>query len=385
MKNNLKKIFIFIFMMIISIVLVGCNKTEVNKTTTTKKKDIYTGDGSIIYLHYYRFQGDYNTWTVWGWNDGQEGHSFDFEDDSGDLSYGGKVAKIYTTADCKKVGFIVRRGDWAEKDCDIDRFIEVVDGFGVDNPMHIYVLEGQEEFGYSLETAPKKTKRFKTAYWNSDNTIYVSATNEMNSSTFHLFADDTEVQISRANINGLSGTLTISQNVDYNKSYILKGTFDEEVQIEVTFDGVFGTESFGLAFNYDGELGAIVSESSTTFRVWAPTSSNLVLNIYDNGTTLADSTTAHPGTDTPVETHQMTKVAKGTWEYTASSNLHGSYYTYTVTNSSGTHEVVDPYAKGCGLNGQRGLVVDFSKVNPSGWEYGKRGDMSLSYVDQIQF
>ena len=47
MKNSLKKIFIFIFMMIISIVLVGCNKTEVNKTTTTKKKDIYNWIANI--------------------------------------------------------------------------------------------------------------------------------------------------------------------------------------------------------------------------------------------------------------------------------------------------------------------------------------------------
>ena len=35
---------------------------------------------------------------------------------------------------------------------------------------------------------------------------------------------------------------------------------------------------------YDGELGAIYSKDSTTFRVWAPTSDNVKVKFYKNST-----------------------------------------------------------------------------------------------------
>jgi pullulanase len=65
----------------------------------------------------------------------------------------------------------------------------------------------------------------------------------------------------------------------------------------------------------------------------------------------------------------MVKGEKGVWSVTVTGDLAGKYYTYVVTNGSyNEKEIVDPYAKGCGLNGQRGMVVDFSKTNPTGWE-----------------
>ena len=326
MKTKLNKLFIFLFLTCISLVVVGCGKTDkTTKPSKTTKDDTFKGDGSCVYLHYYRFQGDYNNWDVWGWGEGLDGHAFKFVEDSGELSYGGMVAQINTTVDMKKVGFIVRRGDWAEKDVASDRYVILPDDFSIDNPVHIYVLEGVEEFGYSLDAAPSKVKKFKNAYWNSENTIYIIATNDINASSLHLYADQDEVEITSKSINGSSGTITAKDKVNFFKSYTLKGTFDEEVEIEVSFDGAYETAGFGEAFNYSGELGAIVSQSSTTFRVWAPTSSALVLNLYDNGTTLDDSTQAHPGTNTPIHTYNMTKGEKGTWEYTINENLHGTY------------------------------------------------------------
>ena len=383
MRIKIKKFLVLSLLALLSLAVVSCGKATTTVEKTTKKEDVFEGDGSCVYLHYYRFQGDYTNWDVWSWGDGQEGHAFKFTEDSGELSYGGMVAKINTTVDMKRVGFIVRRGDWAEKDIASDRYIELPADFSVDNPVHIYVLEGCEEFGYSLETAPTKTKKFKNAYWSGENTIYIIATNPINANTLKLFTGDTELEITGRSINGIKGTITLKEKVDFNKDYTLKGTFDEEVSIEVSFDGAYETEGFGQAFNYDGELGAIIKDNKTTFRVWAPTSKALKLNLYDNGTTLEDSTTAHPGTNTPIATYDMVKGEKGTWEYVANSNLHGTYYTFTVTNSSGTHEVVDPYAKSCGLNGQRGLVVDFSQVNPTSWEYGNTGNTGLANVDQI--
>lgn len=65
----------------------------------------------------------------------------------------------------------------------------------------------------------------------------------------------------------------------------------------------------------------------------------------------------------------MTPGEKGVWSKRVDGNLEGKYYTYVVTNKKYDHqEVVDPYAKSAGVNGLRGMVVDFRKTNPEGWE-----------------
>src|SRR5690606_41831591 len=44
-------------------------------------------------------------------------------------------------------------------------------------------------------------------------------------------------------------------------------------------------------------------------------------------------------------------------------------FPYTTLFRSGeTHEVVDPYARAVGVNGERGMVVDLRRTNPEGWD-----------------
>jgi pullulanase len=93
-----------------------------------------------------------------------------------------------------------------------------------------------------------------------------------------------------------------------------------------------------------------------------------VLNIYDYGTPITYASVAPSNVKTqavPSKRVQMVKGQQGVWEVTIPSNLHGKYYTYSVTNGSSTNEVVDPYAKSCGINGLRGMVVDFDQINES--------------------
>ena len=64
----------------------------------------------------------------------------------------------------------------------------------------------------------------------------------------------------------------------------------------------------------------------------------------------------------------MTKGEKGVFSIKVDGDLHGKYYTYVVYNSQNNGvEIVDPYAKAAGVNGLRGLIVDFSKTNPEGF------------------
>lgn len=61
----------------------------------------------------------------------------------------------------------------------------------------------------------------------------------------------------------------------------------------------------------------------------------------------------------------------GVWSVTINGDLLNKYYTYSVTHGKTTKETADVYAKACGVNGQRSMVVDLSTTNPEGWENDK--------------
>ena len=63
-------------------------------------------------------------------------------------------------------------------------------------------------------------------------------------------------------------------------------------------------------------------------------------------------------------THEMKNIGQGTWEFIVSGDLHGTYYTFTVDQNTETY---DPYAKSAGVNGDRSMVIDFSKAQPENW------------------
>ena len=102
---------------------------------------------------------------------------------------------------------------------------------------------------------------------------------------------------------------------------------------------IFDSEYFAENYHYDGtDLGAVIHGDSTTFKVWAPTASKVVLNLFEAG----DGVEAYKSVD-------MVLGEKGVWSHTEACG-HGTYYTYTVTTSVGTQEAVDPYAKSAGVN-----------------------------------
>ena len=117
---------------------------------------------------------------------------------------------------------------------------------------------------------------------------------------------------------------------------------------------------FDATYNYDGELGAIYTKASTTFKVWSPISTEIKVRLYNNGT--PTSVNNEKGNDTYSE-YTMEKKEKGVFEAKVMGDLAGKYYTYVVTNPSYKNkEIVDPYAKSTGVNGCRGMIVDFSVI-----------------------
>ncbi|MFW5893024.1 MAG: type I pullulanase, partial [Bacillota bacterium] len=132
------------------------------------------------------------------------------------------------------------------------------------------------------------------------------------------------------------------------------------------------------------ELGALYSEEETEFKLWAPISEEVTLNLYTKGHD-ADTTDddGDEGVDTPYDTKTMEQGDKGVWSTTVDGDMDGVYYTYTVNNDGTEHEVVDPYAYASGVNGERGMVINFDRHAPEDWEDDTRPDTIENPTDSI--
>lgn len=117
---------------------------------------------------------------------------------------------------------------------------------------------------------------------------------------------------------------------------------------------------------YSGnDLGASYSKKATTFKVWSPNAASVRVNIFEHGSD-------NEGDAGSIMSRAMSlDKTTGVWSVTINGDLLNKYYTYSVTHGKTTKETADVYAKACGVNGQRSMVVDLSKTNPDGWENDK--------------
>ena len=117
---------------------------------------------------------------------------------------------------------------------------------------------------------------------------------------------------------------------------------------------------------YSGnDLGASYSKKATTFKVWSPNAASVRVNIFEHGSD-------NEGDAGSIMSRAMSlDKTTGVWSVTINGDLLNKYYSYSVTHGKTTKETADVYAKACGVNGQRSMVVDLGTTNPDGWENDK--------------
>ena len=117
---------------------------------------------------------------------------------------------------------------------------------------------------------------------------------------------------------------------------------------------------------YSGnDLGTSYSKKATTFKVWSPNAASVRVNVFEHGSD-------NEGDAGSIMSRAMSlDKTTGVWSVTINGDLLNKYYTYSVTHGKTTKETADVYAKACGVNGQRSMVVDLSTTNPDGWENDK--------------
>ena len=321
-----------------------------------------------IYIHYQRTSKDYDGWALWLWK--TDGKRFDFngEDDFGKYAFY-TLEEIGVTEE-DKMGLIVAKNPgstWDAKDGDADRYVDfsLYEKDEATNCYNLYIFQGDMEIYSNKDKL--MIDNISSAYFSNKKRIFVMVTNPADAYTVKV--GDQEVK--SGTVNGEKNfEILLDEDIDISEEYKVTVTFaasKAKVTALVAVNQLFN-EEFDEEYYYDGELGAIYTSSYTTFKVWSPVSKKIEVIIYENGTPANVSSTK--GSDTVYKKVEMTKGAKGVFEAKVDGDLEGKYYTYLVYNSSYPNgkEVVDPYAKSAGINGARGMIVDFSKTNPEGWD-----------------
>ncbi len=126
---------------------------------------------------------------------------------------------------------------------------------------------------------------------------------------------------------------------------------------------------------YSGsDLGLKYKSSKSTFKIWSPPAAEVLLFFYDQ-----------PLESAPTAQYNMKKGKNGTWQLKVKGDHIGKYYDFQVRiDSFWLKNTVDPYAKAVGTNGERAMVVDLEKTNPSGWDADKRPPLK-SFADIVLY
>jgi len=342
-----------------------------------------------LIINYYRFDDDYSVFnSVWLWpSEPEEGAGdrffFDEEGDFGqrlELDLEGTILEGST-----EIGLIVRGDDW-QKDVDEDLFVDLSDPDG-DGVVEIFLVENDPTVYYSEEEADT-SHRIQFATFTDFTTIRFRATRPTEIDDLEVLANGETVAIEDYDPDGYGGVITLAHTIDLSKVHTMRADLgeDEPAERAIGLSGIYDSEEFHDTFGYDGDLGALYSESETEFKLWAPLADSVELNLYEYGHT-ADVTDYEgiAGVDDPYDTVTLELVGQGVWSVTMTGDLDGTYYTFTVDNGDlgGIHEVTDPYAFSAGVNGQRSMVVNFERQNPDDWQYGRSPHTIGSYNEAI--
>ena len=336
-------------------------------------------DGHNQLTLYWAGNTDLEKADIWIWWGDKAGQGYVFHP----CAYGGKVV-VNVPVGVSEVGFIVRRdcsepggSSWgsATKDYEQDRFA-IIEG----EETIIYLKSG-DAAQYSSQDGGKTLtmiKKFALAEMIDFHNIKYNLTPKTKITSYDqvkVYQDGqplTVQAISNMNRDSINGVITVKETLDISKEYTVEIAGYGQKTVVPT--AIFDSEEFIANYTYDGDdLGAVIQDGGTTFKVWAPTASEVKLNLFSDG-----------HTESLIKTVSMVKGERGVWSHTEEGSGHGTYYTYTVTTSVGTQEATDPYAKAAGLNGNRSMVVDLSRTNPEGWEADQGFKTGItSYSDAV--
>lgn len=323
-----------------------------------------------VVVHYAKNPKSDLKWNMWIWPDQKDGSKFDFTKKDAF----GEICEVEFDGEFNKVGFIVRT-DEGEKDTDENRFINKFEN----GSSEIWLIAGDNKVYYSLaeaifasenEASSDETGEFTVAKLDDLNIIsietnvpipFISGSNE----GITVKVDGMDVKIDKITSedvkDGKTSIAKIELDLNVNpaqKLTVFKEGFPEK---EIVIGDVMGSAGFEKMFYYEGtDLGNTYSTSKTSFRVWAPTATEVKLVTYEKWEDMIGNEAV------------MNKAEKGTWTVDLVGDQNGIFYTYKVNIGGVWTEAVDPYARSVAANGDKGAVINLDETNPETWKPGEK-------------
>ena len=345
---------------------------------TVSLVSVHASEATTLIINYYRFDEDYSSWNLWLWqnqptSEAGQAHNFNDTHETGATRFEYDLEGSYLE-EATEVGFIVRKGAWESREPGGDRYIDMSNPNAA-GEVEVFIITEDTNVYYDLDDIDLSDRVLRADFYDTDELQFDATSLSIDHNQIKVFENDHELSIDTIDQDAFQYTVHLDDAIDLTNSYHLEVDFEDGdgfKTYEIGFIGIYNSDAFNDAYYYDGELGAIYTEEETTFKLWAPISSNVTLKLYEKGHDAdMESFDGTPGVDEAFETHEMSYKDRGVWEVSVSGDLHGVYYTYVVTNGAQTHEVVDPYTRSTGVNGLRGMVVDFDRLNPTGWTYDR--------------
>jgi pullulanase len=349
-------------------------------------------EATTLVVHYFRYDDTYTNFNIWLWpyepvsGDGVK-HDFDplQKDEFGVYT---EIDLTTTYSGSTVLGIIIKQGDWGGyQEVGGDRFINLSNAEVIDGKIHTYFVEKDVRIGTSqadlAANVPDYRPKVLSAAFDATNKIQVTLTH-IPEGGYEVYENDTMVASGTATSKSFSISLP---SVDISKVYTLNVAFTtENISSQVvSIEKLYDTTQFKSAYTYEGTLGVSFDAANTIFRLWAPLSESVSLNLYNQNHAYYNNQGEPSEELTPYDTIALEKIENGAWEAMIPGDLSGKYYTYSVTNNGITNEVTDPYAYSTGANGTRGMVLNFEDTNPAGWNYGDRPDNVSSFTDYIVY
>lgn len=322
---------------------------------------------------YSREDANYTKWNAYSWGSSTAGSQGDFAINT--TTNEGVTTFYYPARSNTSVSVAVRKGEWDEK-----AWEEKLDVSNIlSGTIYVYVStkkDGTNHLSYAYGADVVRGNKVLTANIDYDNNKFIIKTKQ--DGDIELYKDGVKVADAAISSNGTTHRIQMNGTINLKELYkytvrIADDTYGQDYKINVY--NAYSSNKFETAYTYEGDdLGATWSEASTTFKVWAPTATNVVVARYAGGTAgVADSIGEVP----------MQEGAKGVWTATVDGDLNGTYYTYKVTVDGKTIEACDPYARTTGVNGKRAMVINMDATNPEGWASDENVHEGMDYTDAI--
>lgn len=362
-------------------------------------------DGSTVTVHVYDPAQKYSVMGGWFWINGLGGKAYpvsteaaENEPFSKEFVQGGKQVKnsayTFSLTFTKNETGLLKRGSklglliciksgnsgdfwkmYTKETPDI--LVDISKAFDSNNHANVYYVRKDVEAYTDLEEALKTLEKVTSAKFTSKSannaTVAVEVTTAIaadGKATLHSGGKAVATAaITPDASNPCAGTVTFDVAFDIAADYtITVSGFPNTCGVAKTLfidDKIF-IDTFENEDVRKLEFGALYTAQKTTFRVWAPFAGDVKIRLYAAGVG-----------GVPLETLTMKRhlaasgAWDGVWEYELAGDKAGVYYTYLVNNDGVSSETIDPYAKACGIDGERGMIVNLAATDPIGWSEDK--------------